>query len=498
MINADLLVGVKIDVEEEKISLNQLNSVQNKNEFSEILQFFLQIISNIQVEGNVENKDKMLSVITSSCARAENQEKNSRKSEKIISEPQKIPISPKLKELLKKLLSSCENLVPLISFIKDTFQPEEIVNILEQASIIKEVPQEIHVEKNVIDIPLKDSVLKEENPIPFMTHFDLEISPEIKEIKKDVDEEVLLRDFKVNWESNHKSKSLIKRKNHIDSDTSMKSLISSYKKEKNYVVSAKNQFQDRLLQVSSKLDKVLFKFQNKFSDVSKGGHLKQTESKPFVQMAYKEIDLQLKNHLPQKGLINNMVFIPQTEEFTSDKPKQVLPKFNITKEDAIITDLAGIKLNKDKLQMPKIASTIKLDRNAIIEQIVKKMEIQVKDGKQQITIDLKPEILGKLKIYVSIKENTIKVHFLASTHVVKEAIEHGLHVLKQTFGQQGFLLSEFNVSMANEQSDFYMPKNEKQNSQTYSKKERKEKVEAIKPRMSKKKIIGLKNIDFWA
>lgn len=218
------------------------------------------------------------------------------------------------------------------------------------------------------------------------------------------------------------------------------------------------------------------------------------------------------------NLENQTATINEKESIEKNTIKLIFPQLEIEEMPKKLKEVSKLKIDENKEQKPVIGNLfntdikkevekvqilkmnrppIKIDQDAIIEQIVKKIEVQFQNEKQEIIVDLKPEVLGKLKIHISIDKGTLKVHFFTNTYIVKEVIEKGLEMLKQSFGQQGFLISEFNVSLANEHSEFYMPRNERQLPQTY-KKEKREKVEIIKPKISKNLSISSKSIDFWA
>ncbi|MCD6255342.1 MAG: flagellar hook-length control protein FliK [Deltaproteobacteria bacterium] len=92
------------------------------------------------------------------------------------------------------------------------------------------------------------------------------------------------------------------------------------------------------------------------------------------------------------------------------------------------------RLDKDMLK--DIIST--LGRN-------EKVNIQLKEGKDEITIRLKPEVLGRLKIKVGWDQGMLKVNFFATTHIAKQVLEQNLNILSQMLLQQGLPVGEMSV-----------------------------------------------------
>ncbi|MDL1971674.1 MAG: flagellar hook-length control protein FliK, partial [Deltaproteobacteria bacterium] len=101
------------------------------------------------------------------------------------------------------------------------------------------------------------------------------------------------------------------------------------------------------------------------------------------------------------------------------------------------------RLDKDMLK--DIIST--LGRN-------EKINIQLKERKDEITIRLKPEVLGRLKIKVGWDQGMLKVNFFATTHIAKQALEQNLNILSQMLLQQGLPVGEMSVLL---ESDGHAP-----------------------------------------
>ncbi|MGE5417119.1 MAG: flagellar hook-length control protein FliK, partial [Acidobacteriota bacterium] len=105
---------------------------------------------------------------------------------------------------------------------------------------------------------------------------------------------------------------------------------------------------------------------------------------------------------------------------------------------------------KQEMQAPK------LDTKDIMNQIVQKAEVMVKDNKSAITIDLKPEFLGKLQISLSVQDGVVTARFTTENQNVKQLLEGGLSQLKSVFENNGIKLekAEVNVDLGNSGSSY--------------------------------------------
>jgi len=88
-----------------------------------------------------------------------------------------------------------------------------------------------------------------------------------------------------------------------------------------------------------------------------------------------------------------------------------------------------------------------IDNDSLIEKLVKGVEVQLKEGQEEVSIDLKPDFLGKVRIKVVSEGGHIRVQFLAETLAAKEAIDPHLHLLGQFLERQGFPVQEVSLAL---------------------------------------------------
>ena len=74
--------------------------------------------------------------------------------------------------------------------------------------------------------------------------------------------------------------------------------------------------------------------------------------------------------------------------------------------------------------------------------------MNLKNGRSEFKIDLKPETLGHLKMQILTENHHVTIRILTENHSVKEMIENNLAHLKANFQNQGLEIQKFDVSVA--------------------------------------------------
>ncbi len=83
----------------------------------------------------------------------------------------------------------------------------------------------------------------------------------------------------------------------------------------------------------------------------------------------------------------------------------------------------------------------------IIDQIVKKAVIRFKDGISEARIDLKPELLGHLRLSISTDNQQVTLRILTENPLVKEIIESSAAQLKTDLSNQGLQMEQLEVGV---------------------------------------------------
>lgn len=127
-----------------------------------------------------------------------------------------------------------------------------------------------------------------------------------------------------------------------------------------------------------------------------------------------------------------------------------------------IEDMNGIKFDAymDKTE----PSTVSMENNTgslqetqkfdIINQIVKKAELIIREDQPEMRMQLEPENLGKLTLKVAVERGLVIAKFTAESYEVKEIIESNLDQLRDMLQEKGIGVESFSVSVGNGSKEF--------------------------------------------
>ena len=96
----------------------------------------------------------------------------------------------------------------------------------------------------------------------------------------------------------------------------------------------------------------------------------------------------------------------------------------------------------------RLASNI--SRVGTLNQIVEKAALNLRNGKSQVRIDLKPEFLGSVRMKITTENHLVTVRILTELPVVKEMIENNISQLKTDLQNHGLEIDKIDVSIAND------------------------------------------------
>lgn len=96
-----------------------------------------------------------------------------------------------------------------------------------------------------------------------------------------------------------------------------------------------------------------------------------------------------------------------------------------------------------------------IHRNAdeIFNDIVKRFSLVVKKGGGEARIVLQPEVLGQLKMKMSLNNNVVNTFMVVDNEAVKDLILGKLNILEQNLLQQGFNLGSFQVDVKDKNTE---------------------------------------------
>lgn len=114
--------------------------------------------------------------------------------------------------------------------------------------------------------------------------------------------------------------------------------------------------------------------------------------------------------------------------------------------DKTETGTVSMANNAERLQGAQ-----KLD---IINQIVKKAELIIREDQPEMRMQLEPENLGKLTLKVAVERGLVIAKFTAESYEVKEIIESNFNQLREMLQEKGIGVESFSVSVGNESKEF--------------------------------------------
>ncbi len=93
-----------------------------------------------------------------------------------------------------------------------------------------------------------------------------------------------------------------------------------------------------------------------------------------------------------------------------------------------------------------------IDKENILEQILDKAKVVIKDKSSEMEIKLKPEFLGKLSIKLAVEKGVLTAKATVDNHEIKQLIETNMNQLKDSLNEQGLDIGAFDVSVTDDGS----------------------------------------------
>jgi flagellar hook-length control protein FliK len=153
-----------------------------------------------------------------------------------------------------------------------------------------------------------------------------------------------------------------------------------------------------------------------------------------------------------------MDFNGKSENYNS-KFETLIEESKFNNEEAL-----KVKFNSDK--MPSTVNEAKIlprtqqpNQIDIIKQIVEKVNLSSNKEHGKITIKLKPEILGNIRLNISNESHHVTIKVMADSSMVKDILESNLHHLKNGFVNQGLEIGSFDVMVSDEPESFFKEHN---------------------------------------
>jgi|GEM_PF-6571270 len=97
---------------------------------------------------------------------------------------------------------------------------------------------------------------------------------------------------------------------------------------------------------------------------------------------------------------------------------------------------------------------VKINSTDIINQVIKKADIIVQSGHQEMIMKLEPESLGKLNLKLVVENGLVTAKFVAESQQVKEVLESSFNQLKDALQEKGIAVQGFSVSVGQQGAEF--------------------------------------------
>jgi|GEM_PF-6993306 len=142
-------------------------------------------------------------------------------------------------------------------------------------------------------------------------------------------------------------------------------------------------------------------------------------------------------------------------ENPESKSEKGIPDLHLRQQEAATNDSrVSLPAGDSQTLTEEQAKVERPNPTQIIDQIVKKAVIRLKDGYSEVRIDLKPELLGPLRMQILTENQQVTLRILTENPLVKEIIENSIAQLKADLLSQGLQMEELEVSLNGDHARF--------------------------------------------
>lgn len=104
--------------------------------------------------------------------------------------------------------------------------------------------------------------------------------------------------------------------------------------------------------------------------------------------------------------------------------------------------------NNQRTEAANFHETMKSLENDVLEQVIQKVQVNLKPGQTEMRMQLKPEHLGEIQMKLVVEDGKVTAQFLTNNQGVKETLENSLHHLRQNLQEQGIKVEKLSVLIA--------------------------------------------------
>ncbi|MGE5397843.1 MAG: flagellar hook-length control protein FliK [Chitinophagales bacterium] len=150
-----------------------------------------------------------------------------------------------------------------------------------------------------------------------------------------------------------------------------------------------------------------------------------------------------------KGLLVTESNLPESKNLVDSNTTS--DTNNVLENNSIVSKLESASIKTE-------TASAKSESPNMINQVVKKIELMLKEKSSSVTIELKPEFLGKLHVELHVQDGILTARFTTDNQNVKHLLEGGIGQLRNALDSSGIRLdkAEVNVDLgyANFNRDF--------------------------------------------
>lgn len=187
---------------------------------------------------------------------------------------------------------------------------------------------------------------------------------------------------------------------------------------------------------------------------------------PDVEQKYKNIEDLVKDEIKDNANEKSELFSKESDEkfhTIGEKTNKALNAKEI-EENYLIINKEQDTVTKIKSQRVDITKKPEnVEKNLIMNQIIKKIKFVTTDRFSELKIQLKPENLGKLLLKIALEKGEITAKFTAENNHIKEIIESNFSELKGSLQEKGINVQNLSVSVGNEDRPYNEKNKQKKN-----------------------------------
>lgn len=148
-----------------------------------------------------------------------------------------------------------------------------------------------------------------------------------------------------------------------------------------------------------------------------------------------------------KPMQHQAVELEQSEGTPERTKDATIDTKEVTRPETLLTTSLDQSPVVDETGSPHPSPSAPVSVRQVVDQIVHKVELEVKGEYGEVRLQLKPEHLGELEIKIATNNGVVSAAFLAESKTVKGLIEAGLPQLKQQLMQQGLNIQDVSVEV---------------------------------------------------